>query len=323
MAASFCEKINIRQLEARGRRKLWIIIIPLVAGYLLAWFKPGAVSRLPLDGMTIFSLSLLLLAMGARIGNDSEIVSQLFQIGVLGLVFALAAVVGSILPIILLQLWFRRRVPRPEVNSSQLPQGSGWQLTVILLGSVSAGLAIGLLVPVNWVSGLAEATTWLLGLLLLFIGLDLGRAANVFSALRSMGWSLLLLPLGIAVGSIGVAVVVTVLWDVMAWNEAAAVASGFGWYSLSSVIISEVHSPLLGAVAFAANVLRELVAVVVTPLLGRWPLVAIAPGGATAMDVLLPVISRSAGRQYVPLAFFSGAVLSLAAGLLVNLFLLL
>ncbi len=301
---------------------MWIIVIPLMAGYLVAWRKPGTVSKLPLDGMTILSLSLLLLAMGGRIGNDPQVMSQLLQIGLLGLVMALAAVVGSILPVMALQLGCRR-APEPQLNSGPLPKGSGWQLTLILLGSVSAGLAMGLVLPVNWVSGFSSATTWLLGLLLLFIGLDLGRSANIFSAMQSMGWSLLLLPLGIIVGSIGAAVAVTFMWDAMAWNEAAAVASGFGWYSLSSVIISEVHGPLLGAVAFAANILRELIAVVLTPLLGRWPLVAIAPGGATAMDVLLPVISRSAGRQYVPLAFFSGAVLSLAAGLLVNLFLLL
>ena len=100
-------------------------------------------------------------------------------------------------------------------------------------------------------------------------------------------------------------------------------ASGFGWYSLSSVLIAQAHSPLLGALAFLANVLRELLAIILTPLVARWlgAVPAIAPGGATAMDVLLPVISRAAGREYAPLAFFSGAMLSLAVPLFVNLFL--
>lgn len=76
----------------------------------------------------------------------------------------------------------------------------------------------------------------------------------------------------------------------MPLKEAVAVGAGFGWYSLSGVLIAATHSVELGATAFLANVARELMAFLLIPLLvsrvGK--LAAIAPGGATTMDSTLP-----------------------------------
>ncbi|HCX79280.1 MAG TPA: hypothetical protein DG577_07695, partial [Firmicutes bacterium] len=185
-----------------------------------------------------------------------------------------------------------------------------------------AGFVLGLTVAKGMLPILTDAATWVLGLLLLGVGLDLGGASQVFASLRKLGLAIIFIPIGIVAGSILGGVFTALIWD-LPWQEGAAVASGFGWYSLSSVLISEIHSPLLGALAFLSNVFRELIAVIITPLVARWlgPVPAVAPAGATAMDVLLPIISRGAGREYAPLAFFSGAVLSLAVPVFVNLFL--
>lgn len=57
----------------------------------------------------------------------------------------------------------------------------------------------------------------------------------------------------------------------LGWSmaEGAAVGAGFGWYSLSGVIISEIHSVALGTIAFLSNVIREVSAIIIIPLLAR------------------------------------------------------
>lgn len=300
-----------------------MIIIPLVGGYILAAKRPDWAEKLPVAALSNVSLILLLMVMGARLGADSQVVSQLGSLGGRALFMAGATVLGSIFVLCLLGLALPKFRIEAEENSRQLAKGpAGYRLTLILLGAVVAGFVLGLTVAKGMLPILTDAATWVLGLLLLGVGLDLGGASQVFASLRKLGLAIIFIPIGIVAGSILGGVFTALIWD-LPWQEGAAVASGFGWYSLSSVLISEIHSPLLGALAFLSNVFRELIAVIITPLVARWlgPVPAVAPAGATAMDVLLPIISRGAGREYAPLAFFSGAVLSLAVPVFVNLFL--
>lgn len=305
---------------------MWMIIIPLLAGCVLSYKWPSFASRLPVAAITNISLILLLMVMGARIGADPEVVSQIASLGIQAFVLAWATVIGSTLVLYLLQFGLARElaVKGADEDGEAVPTAGGsYGLTLMLLGSVLFGIILGLsFLPASALPLLADLTTWILGLLLLGIGLDLGGSTKAFAQLKTIGPRIVMIPAGIIVGSIAGGVVVAFVWGIMAWNEAAAVASGFGWYSLSSVLIGEMHSPWLGAIAFVANVFRELIAIIITPLLARWlgPVSALGPAGATAMDVMLPVIAKGAGREYVPLAFFSGATLSLAVAFFVNFF---
>ena len=262
--------------------------------------------------------------MGARLGANPQVFSQIGSLGLLALAIALAAVVGSIA----LLVPIKRLLPQqPETSKDQAGNSSAKDryLVYMLTASVGVGIALGVfIVPQALLPMLDTATSWMLGLLLLAVGLDLGGSAHAFSHLKSCGLRALLVPLGIMVGSILGGLVVSLLWRGMVWNEMAAAASGFGWYSLSSVLITQIHSPALGAVAFLANIFRELLAIIITPLVARWlgPIPSLGPAGATSMDSLLPVIARGAGSEYVPLSFLSGAVLSLSVPVFVNGFLI-
>lgn len=298
---------------------MWLIIIPLAGGYILAASRPGLVARWPVVALTNASLVLLLMVMGARIGADPDIIGQLGSLGLTAFVLAGTTTLGSILALCLVQAVLPGTAGFMAQGDG--PQGGGRSLTLLLLASVLAGLALGVLVlPPGAQSVLGVLTPWLLGLLLFGIGLDLGGSGRALVRLRQLGPGVLLVPAAVIAGSLLGALVV-LIWPVLAWPAAAAVASGFGWYSLSSVLISPLD-PALGALAFMANVFRELIAVVITPAVARalGPVPALGPAGATAMDVLLPVIAKGAGREYVPLAFFTGAVLSLSVPVFVNLF---
>jgi uncharacterized membrane protein YbjE (DUF340 family) len=101
-----------------------------------------------------------------------------------------------------------------------------------------------------------------------------------------------------------------------------AIAAGYGWYSLSGILLTTLDSAQTGAVAFMSNIFRELMTIISVPFLAKYlnKYSAIAPAGATSMDSTLPVISRYTDPEIVIMAFFNGAVLSALVPLLVPFF---
>jgi uncharacterized membrane protein YbjE (DUF340 family) len=98
-----------------------------------------------------------------------------------------------------------------------------------------------------------------------------------------------------------------------------AVGAGFGYYSLSGILIAEISGEELGVVALLANIFREVLTLTLAPLLVKWfgKYAVIASGGATAMDTTLPVVVRYSGKEMAVVAVFSGLVLSILVPVLV------
>ncbi|MGL5957681.1 MAG: lysine exporter LysO family protein, partial [Phocaeicola sp.] len=96
----------------------------------------------------------------------------------------------------------------------------------------------------------------------------------------------------------------------------------FGYYSLSSIFITEYRGAELGTVALISNILREIITLLCAPLLVRWfgKLAPISAGGATTMDTTLPIITRTAGEELVVLSIFHGFVVDFSVPFLVTLF---
>lgn len=129
------------------------------------------------------------------------------------------------------------------------------------------------------------------------------------------------LPVGTVIGSLGGAYISHFVTGISA-ADSVLVGAGLGWYSLSSVIISTMHSTELGTIAFFANMLREVSSFVLIPILARWhKLICIAPGGAGTMDSLLPLVIKAAGMHTAMFSFINGLVLSLLVPVLLSLLL--
>jgi uncharacterized membrane protein YbjE (DUF340 family) len=156
--------------------------------------------------------------------------------------------------------------------------------------------------------------------LLFWVGVDIGGSRESFVKLRQYGWRIFLIPAGMAVGSIAATVMAGWLLG-YSIGEAGAVGAGLGWYSLSGVLLTELHSVRLGTVAFVTNVVRELAAFVLIPVVAAriGHLEAITPGGSTCMDTTLPVIARSTGPETAIIAFLSGVLLTSIVPVLVTL----
>ncbi|NIQ06369.1 MAG: lysine exporter LysO family protein [Candidatus Korarchaeota archaeon] len=189
----------------------------------------------------------------------------------------------------------------------------------ILVGTSVIGGIVGgyYILPTSVFSYLQPITTYALALLLLAIGIDLGMKKETLKE-TPFYFLVLTIPFLIAVGSIVGAVIAGRVFG-MPLNEAAAVGAGFGWYSLSGILLTELYSVDLGLLAFLSNLMRELIAMVICPFVVKYmgKVVSIAPGGATTMDVTLPIIKESAGEEVVIPAFISGAVLTALVPLLI------
>lgn len=194
-------------------------------------------------------------------------------------------------------------------------------MTWLILASVAVGVALGYwVVPTDLVAHLDTLTSAALFVLLLGVGIDLGQQKEVWARLWKMGWRVLLVPLLVAIGSIAGAVMVGLALG-MPVNESSAVGAGFGWYSLSGVLLAKIYSVELGALAFITNVARELMAFVTIPLIAKYigKYSAIAPAGATSMDTTLPIISRSTDADTAVVSFINGSILTALVPILVPL----
>ncbi|NMR85319.1 lysine exporter LysO family protein, partial [Vibrio parahaemolyticus] len=114
-------------------------------------------------------------------------------------------------------------------------------------------------------------------LLLFFVGIDIGLNKSVFSRIKAKGIKILLVPIAIIAGSILGSAIAGVILK-LPFNEAGAIGAGLGWYSLSSILIAS-YSSELSALAFISNVIRELIAIMIIPIIANkmWFIDAIAP----------------------------------------------
>lgn len=112
--------------------------------------------------------------------------------------------------------------------------------------------------------------------------------------------------------------------------DCLAVGSGFAYYSLSSILITELKEASLGVqmatelgtIALIANIIREIMALLGAPLFVKYfgRLAPICAGGATTMDTTLPIITRYSGKDLVFVSIFHGILVDFTVPFFVSFF---
>ena len=192
--------------------------------------------------------------------------------------------------------------------------------TLSFLAVFAVGVALGASeqLPTWLLEG--RITSWVLYVLMVLVGIGVGADGQTLQAVRHMRPHLLLLPLLTVVGTaLGALVAWSVLPSLMV-KDAMAVGAGFGYYSLSSIIICEQHSPTVGALALLSNVFRELMALLLAPLIARWAgnYAPVCAAGATSMDTVLPFITAATHPANAVVSIYHGLVLSVLVPALVG-----
>ena len=156
--------------------------------------------------------------------------------------------------------------------------------------------------------------------LLFCVGMSIGSNDNVVSEFRSLNPRLSLLPVATILGSFAGSLVAWLFLQYRGVTDCMAVGSGFAYYSISSIFITQYRGAELGTVALLANIYREILTLLIAPLLAKvfGPLAPISSGGATTMDTTLPIISQTCGQQYVVVSLFHGFVVDFSVPFLVT-----
>lgn len=163
-------------------------------------------------------------------------------------------------------------------------------------------------------------TEIILYILLFFVGLSIGGDEKAIKILKKTNIRIIIIPVIVIIGSVFGAGVISFIIKEISFKEGMAVGSGFGYYSLSSIIIKEVHSEALGTLALLSNIFREMFTIISAPILVRifGKLGPVVSGGATSMDSSLPAIVKSSGKEYAPAALFSGIILTILVPFIVS-----
>ena len=190
--------------------------------------------------------------------------------------------------------------------------------SLIIIGFFVLGTLCGVfhLIPVDVVMD-SEISFYALCALMFSVGLSVGNDPQTLKNFRSLNPRLVFLPVMTILGTLAGSAAVSLILTHRSVTDCLAVGSGFGYYSLSSIFITE-----LGTIALLANISREILTLLAAPLLVRWfgNLAPISAGGATTMDTTLPIITRTAGQQFVVVSIFHGFVVDFSVPFLVTLF---
>ena len=280
-------------------------------------------------------LLVLLFFMGVSLGANRAVAANLHRLGLEAMLITLGALGGTIL----FSSWLWRIAFKNSVNAgnsensersehsdnskssdhSNLSDALGSMLPILIM--LAAGAVAGRwgLVDEEWA---AKGSVIVLYALLTVVGLYVGSGRELADGMRRQSARVLLVPLATVVGSLVGAATVAPLLTGRTLAQCLAVASGFGYYSLSAILINGYCGADLGLVALISNVARELTVLLFAPLMVRAfnPLTPICLGGATSMDSTLPSIVRASGAQYLLVALLHGIVVDSLVPLLVTLF---
>lgn len=280
------------------------VLIGMVAGRLLPIPIRQAITR------TLGPFVLVLLfAIGYFFGLELNNIKNITAVLKLATIFSI-----GISCIVWLTIYFLYEKRHPV---QQQHRDNNLGITHVLLECARAFLAIILgaccaqiLIYWGWDTTFMPSTTVFLYVLLFIIGVDIVNAPMNFKSLKP---SILLMPIPIMVASSLTGIALAWLMD-MDIRYGLVFSGGFGWFSLSGVMVSAKLNEYYGAIALLTDLFRELFSIIVLFFFGaKAPDASIAVAGATAMDTTLPIIKKTSGNTYIPLALYIGVLLSLIA----------
>ena len=296
---------------------------------------------------------LLLLFLGLETGSDREVIGALPSIGLASATLSIGGVAGSCILAWLLWKYMGGKVGEAASEDGQgaretgaggdlqavsgrelqtvsgLDMGTGRRISVwsgmggslVILGFFTLGIILGLAGLPAGQSIVHKLSFWSLCILMAMVGMSVGGNPELVSSIRSMNPRIALLPIATILGTYAGCIIVNLFLG-HSIADVLAIGSGFGYYSLSSVLISSSRGPHLGSIALISNIIREVFTLLCAPFLARiaGPLAPISSGGATTADTTLPIISSCCGDKFVLISIFHGFAVDFTVPFLVTLF---
>ena len=166
---------------------------------------------------------------------------------------------------------------------------------------------------------LHDLSMYVLYALMFQVGIGIGSNKQLKELVKSLRPKMLLVPMATIVGTLLFSAFASLLLSQWSVFDCMAVGSGFAYYSLSSILITQFKEPSiglqlateLGTIALLANIFREMMALLGAP---------ISAAGVNSMDVLLPSITQYSGKDVIPIAIFHGILIDMSVPVFVSFF---
>lgn len=175
-----------------------------------------------------------------------------------------------------------------------------------------------------------EASIYVLYILMLLLGINLGCSKDPKEFAASLKPATLLVPLATIGGTLLFSAVGGFLLSRWSVFDCMAVGSGFSYYSISSILITEIKSASmgvqvateLGTIALLSNIFREMTALICAPLFRKYfgYLAPISAAGIGSADISLPTIARISGPDAIPIAIIHGLLIEITMPFFVTFF---
>ncbi len=209
------------------------------------------------------------------------------------------------------------------INMAFKPGISSMKSTLFTVAAFISGILFGLSPFLPYDLARSHMVEYLVYLLIFLVGVNVGSNVEVWAFIKRVHFKVFLVPLTVIIGTLAGTALFSAFLPGLSVKDSVTVGLGFGYYSLSSVIITQLDGEELGIIALLANLMREIATLLFAPFFARvfGRLAPIVSGGATAMDTTLPVIVKSSGEEYTVVALFSGMILTLLVPILIPFFL--
>ncbi|MNE34273.1 hypothetical protein D3C80_1279880 [compost metagenome] len=260
----------------------------------------------------------LLFSLGAEFGSvlgNPEVAARSLLVGI---TFAVVCTFATWLLIHLLTATSNRGTAF-RMNELLSSIGAGLKSCTVTLSIVALG-AIYAHFPIDWISQQSWKPTLgeMICVLVFLVGIELAKMklSRNFFTLKSVSVPLITV-VGTLLGGLLAAWVVDEPLKI-----GLVIASGFGWMSLSSAMVSETLGESYGSMVLITDLLRELLAITLLYVCGmKAPLACIGATGVTSLDSTLPIIRMTCPEEAIPYAVASGLILTVTSPLFIAFFL--
>ncbi|BBH53042.1 lysine exporter LysO family protein [Fluviispira sanaruensis] len=301
-------------------------LIPLFLSFVVGINFHRFCSKISSKLLSIFTnicLFSLLFFMGLSISTVPNILHEVFTLGFNAFILAFSTSFFVILFIAIykksVNIKCQKKLVNVELRKSNIYFFEFVKDPIVLCFFVIFGFALGYLKIIPPFEH-EFFVTILLCFMIFFIGVKLAFSKVCFKKIF-LQKSSLIIALVTVIGSLSGGAFSSLFLDISLKNS-LALSSGFGWYTLSGVLLTKMDEPILASTVFLCDLFREIFALILLPLfskIGRNH-EAISVSGATAMDVALPMIEKHCGNEFIPLALISGAVLTVLVPFLIPFF---
>lgn len=296
-------------------QSLWLIfqlLFCLFLGFILAKRIPKWLEKFAFKILPYFAY-ILLIAIAIEFSQTIQNITSPAQILADAISIALATSIGAFLCCYILFKTIGYQPMQSKVSADLLIRSLlniSYAFLALIIGYVLAEFAHYAQFPLH-------VSTWnLLLVYMFFIGLDLAYSPLDRSWLH---WKILLVPIGCIVGSILGAIIISLINKSISLKDLIMLSQGYGFYSMSGIVVTELRNVQLGSIALMNDLFREIFSILLMYLIGwRYPRSAISSAGATSMDVTLPMVKQACGNDFIPHAMVSGFILSILAPIAVS-----